>query len=87
MPKRTTNYPQAPLLGSKGFIRVLARGCLGWKDEYHGDYVWECERCPIVIAEETFVGPPERVDDPLSDFLELAHGLHSLTGSKLLDDR
>lgn len=52
--------PVAPFPGTRGWDRVIARGCGG--DTYHGyeysefycrhEYGWTCDDCPIVIKSE-----------------------------------
>lgn len=51
---RPGHNPVPPYEGSRGYIRVVARGCGGYQDyvtlEYdcgHG-YLWSCEECPVL---------------------------------------
>lgn len=70
MPKthRPGYQHQTPEPSSKGWQRVIARGCGLYRDEMNGDYdcthdyTWACDECPVGIeaieAREAFVGPP-----------------------------
>lgn len=50
---RPCYYPVAPLPGTRGYLRVVSRGCATSKD-YFGDgscekgYGWDCGDCPMV---------------------------------------
>lgn len=55
--KRPSDNPQTPERGSKGWIRIIARGCGGWKDEWTGEYdcthyTWSCDECPWCIEKQ-----------------------------------
>lgn len=48
----------APNPGTRGYIRVVARGCGGTYDEWNGEYdcshayPWTCDDCPIVAESQ-----------------------------------
>lgn len=57
---RPTKDPQAPGVGSKGYLRVLARGCGSYQSNHPLDpveydcgheYGWVCDDCPFVVEE------------------------------------
>lgn len=44
-----------PLPGTRGYIRVVARGCGGYRDSYTLEYdcshryTWTCDDCPVLL--------------------------------------
>jgi hypothetical protein len=47
--------PKPPKEGTKRYKEIVKRGCVGYRDEWLGDYDceygWECERCPVLLEE------------------------------------
>lgn len=70
---RPTSNPQPPVAGTKGYLRVVKRGCGGYRDSYSGEYdcrlyEWTCDDCPVCIESQ------------LAKELEWFRGIHALQG-------
>jgi hypothetical protein len=70
----TGRMHQRPEDGSRGYIRIVARGCGGSVDYFgeascdHG-YTWTCEECPVLREqwkqEEVGAQPKQKEPEPL----------------------
>ena len=58
---RPSYDPQVPVVGTKGYIRILKRGCGEYLSNNHfdppeydcsHDYGWSCDECPILLESE-----------------------------------
>lgn len=82
MPKRPTWNPQTPKKGTKGYDRVVNRGCGGYRDywgEYDCDhgYGWGCDYCPWLLEREVKGGEKEAKGEVVI-FLDLTDKMNTL---------
>lgn len=82
MPNRPSHNPQVPKKGSKGYDRVVNRGCGGYRDywgEYDCDhgYGWGCDHCPWLLEREAKGGEKEAKGEVVI-FLDLTDTMNTL---------
>lgn len=82
MPNRPSYNPQTPKKGTKGYDRVVSRGCGGYRDywgEYDCDhgYGWGCDHCPWLLEHEVKGGEKEAKGEVVI-FLDLTDKMNTL---------